>query len=187
MLRPGGEETYQRAVVEHRSFSLLFYPFRYSPFHPLVHVLFLQLPPGGESICLSFIRPPSSACQTDPSTRLGRLYLSPAARLVCALSLTCHNGARDPAGSGYWEKKKKKKASSPSFREAIRIARGESTRKFPEKLTAQRARHPGTRDQAHPFGASAARRREKDVKYTQGTALSSRQLLGPLSCSPRPL
>ncbi|UKZ65808.1 uncharacterized protein TrAtP1_006999 [Trichoderma atroviride] len=43
---------------------------------------------------------------------------------------------------------------------------GASTRKFPEKLTAQRARHPGTRHQAHPSGASAARRNEKKTSST---------------------
>jgi hypothetical protein len=69
---------------------------------------------------------------------------------------------------------KKKRQARPGFREAIGITGGDD-QEIPRKLTAQRARHPGTRDQAHPFGASAARRREKGVEYLlykQGTTTS---------------
>lgn len=78
MLLPGVAETFDLnepwLSTDPSAYSLLFAgtastaSFLHVPFS----VLFLQLPPGGESICLSFIRPPSSACQPVPSTYLGR-------------------------------------------------------------------------------------------------------------------
>lgn len=166
MLRPGGPETFERAVVEHRSFCLLFFlslpvlqpplPFLCSCSHPSTPTRWrkhlFKLHPSIIFLPVNPIHPPVWGAFASHLL------------LVCALSLTCQNGARGPAGSGCWGARRKRHAR-PGFREAIRVTGGER-QEIPRKADRPASQASRNTTSGTPIGSICReKKRRKDVEH----------------------